>query len=51
MLDRTPSEGTPAPGTSHQVIYQGSAPESDLSDYVTVDLRLWRNAEEPDDGS
>ncbi|MFF7838631.1 serine/threonine-protein kinase [Streptomyces ossamyceticus] len=29
------------------VTYQGSAPEGDPSDYVSVDLTIWRNAEEP----
>ncbi|MGJ5828406.1 protein kinase domain-containing protein [Streptomyces ossamyceticus] len=30
------------------VTYQGKAPESDPSDYVSVDLTIWRNAEEPE---
>ncbi|WP_055715997.1 serine/threonine-protein kinase [Streptomyces torulosus] len=30
------------------VTYQGSAPEGDPSDYVSVDLTIWRNAEEPE---
>ncbi|WP_432157982.1 serine/threonine-protein kinase [Streptomyces sp. bgisy153] len=31
------------------VTYQGTAPESDPSDYVSLDLTIWRNAEEPTD--
>ncbi|WP_432139252.1 MULTISPECIES: serine/threonine-protein kinase [unclassified Streptomyces] len=31
------------------VTYQGTAPASDPSNYVTVDLTIWRNAEEPTD--
>jgi serine/threonine protein kinase len=30
------------------VTYRGSAPEGDPSDYVSVDLTIWRNAEEPE---
>ncbi|GKQ34225.1 serine/threonine-protein kinase [Streptomyces sp. A012304] len=30
------------------VTYRGSAPESDPSDYVSLDLTIWRNAEDPD---
>ncbi|MFI2435560.1 serine/threonine-protein kinase [Streptomyces sp. NPDC018693] len=29
------------------VTYQGSAPENDPSDYVSVDITVWRNAEDP----
>ncbi|MGX1269716.1 serine/threonine-protein kinase [Streptomyces phaeoluteigriseus] len=29
------------------VTFKGSAPENDPSDYVTVDVTIWRNAEEP----
>ncbi|MFG3511287.1 serine/threonine-protein kinase [Streptomyces bobili] len=29
------------------VTFRGSAPENDPSDYVTVDVTVWRNAEEP----
>ncbi|MGW0846479.1 hypothetical protein ACWD26_41410 [Streptomyces sp. NPDC002787] len=31
------------------VTYQGSAPENDPSDYVSLDFTIWRNAEEPAD--
>ncbi|MEV0218065.1 serine/threonine-protein kinase [Streptomyces sp. NPDC050704] len=33
------------------VTYQGSAPSGDPSDYVSVDITVWRNAEEPTTGS
>ncbi|GAA3235833.1 serine/threonine protein kinase [Streptomyces sp. XM83C] len=29
------------------VTFQGASPENDPSDYITVDLTVWRNAEEP----
>ncbi|MER6264637.1 serine/threonine-protein kinase [Streptomyces sp900105245] len=29
------------------VTFQGTAPKSDLGDYMTVDVTVWRNAEEP----
>ncbi|MFD7130282.1 serine/threonine-protein kinase [Streptomyces sp. NPDC059894] len=29
------------------VTFQGSAPETDPSDYVSVDITVWRNAEDP----
>ncbi|MFF3497864.1 serine/threonine-protein kinase [Streptomyces sp. NPDC003247] len=29
------------------VTYRGTAPETDPSDYVSVDITVWRNAEEP----
>jgi len=29
------------------VTYKGSAPKSDPSDYISVDITVWRNAEEP----
>ncbi|MET9500537.1 protein kinase [Streptomyces sp. NPDC006622] len=32
------------------VTFKGSAPENDPSDYVTVDVTVWRNAEDPDAG-
>ncbi|QYX80431.1 serine/threonine-protein kinase [Streptomyces akebiae] len=31
------------------VTFRGTAPENDPSDYVAVDLTIWRNAEEPTD--
>ncbi|MFF6782670.1 protein kinase [Streptomyces sp. NPDC012510] len=30
------------------VTFRGTGPENDPSDYVTVDVTIWRNAEEPD---
>ncbi|MFG2357741.1 serine/threonine-protein kinase [Streptomyces sp. NPDC048521] len=30
------------------VTFQGTAPKSDLGDYMTVDITVWRNAEEPE---
>jgi serine/threonine protein kinase len=30
------------------VTFRGTAPENDPSDYIAVDLTIWRNAEEPD---
>jgi serine/threonine protein kinase len=32
------------------VTFQGSAPSGDPSDYVSVDITVWRNAEEPTSG-
>ncbi|MEU8648828.1 protein kinase [Streptomyces sp. NPDC048737] len=32
------------------VTFKGSAPENDPSDYVSVDITVWRNAEDPDAG-
>ncbi|MDQ0830718.1 hypothetical protein QF032_002562 [Streptomyces achromogenes] len=29
------------------VTFRGTAPKSDPSDYVSVDITVWRNAEEP----
>ncbi|MFD9107223.1 serine/threonine-protein kinase [Streptomyces bottropensis] len=31
------------------VTFRGTAPENDPSDYVSVDITIWRNAEEPTD--
>ncbi|MEU5661589.1 serine/threonine-protein kinase [Streptomyces longwoodensis] len=32
------------------ITFKGTAPKGDPSDYVSVDLTIWRNAEEPTDG-
>jgi hypothetical protein len=29
------------------ITFKGTAPKGDPSDYVSVDLTIWRNAEEP----
>jgi serine/threonine protein kinase len=38
---------TTASGHIGLVTFQGSAPSGDPSDYITVDITVWRNAEEP----